>query len=203
MKLRINALVAIVLSISMLAACTSAPNKNSVLPRQGGASGGTPAAALIAQAEAETAAIKESLKGQANVVETAHGAQIFVHGILEDTIQRHSDGTATHAFANGSTVKETRYVVPVNAGVHPFSNIEENSAACDDLSALISADHTRIDWAIAALILALGETVVATILSAGTLASLGALGTLVVVTNYFAAVSALDAAEVAYAAAGC
>jgi len=98
------------------------------------------------------------------VVETAQGAQIFVHGILADTIQRHNDGTATHYLANGSVVKETRYV-PANAGVHPLSNIEENSAACDDLSALIAADHTKLNWAVAALILALGATVFATILS--------------------------------------
>lgn len=150
---------------------------------------------MTAQVVAATSAEKAKLQGVANVVETENGAEIYVHGRLEDTVHWAADGTATHSFANGQTVKVG---TPARKTM-----LQRPLPTCQDLLLLIQADQTKLNWDTAAVILALGAGAAAAFFSAGFLGVPAALVNTAVLAAWVAQKTALDSAELAYATAGC
>lgn len=152
---------------------------------------------MTAQVIAATDAEKAQLQGTANVIDTAYGAKIYVHGQLADTVKWNADGTATHSFVNGKTV------VVGDPRAERKTMLIQPLPTCQDLLLLIQADQTKLNWDTAAVILALGAGAAAAFFTIGWAAVPAALVNTAVMGAWIAQKTALDSAELAYATAGC
>ncbi len=184
---------------SLIAGCAGAPG--SATPSLSQPNGnGTSIAAMIAQAQADTQAIKAQLQGHGSIVNTSGGAMLYLDGKLVDTVGYHKDGSMTHAFANGTTATSPA-LFP--SGIRPMNNVEPNAAVCDDLSALIGVDQTKLDWAALSVILAVGATLASALFTLGILTVPAGTVAAGVIAIWVADKAALDGAELAYANNGC